>query len=55
MVAVRSAHLNPKEQFELESWVASLKQDNSISTRLIEVYRHCQTILAGHEQAELLL
>src|SRR5690606_14609484 len=25
------------------------------STRLIEVYRHCQTILAGHEQAELLL
>ncbi|MDS1840233.1 GTP diphosphokinase [Vibrio vulnificus] len=55
MVAVRSAHLNQNEQFELESWVASLKQDAGVSKRLIEVYRHCQTILQGHEQAELLL
>ncbi|EJB5271088.1 GTP diphosphokinase [Vibrio vulnificus] len=55
MVAVRSAHLNQNEQFELESWVASLKQDAGVSKRLIEVYRHCQTILKGHEHAELLL
>ncbi|ELP5730567.1 GTP diphosphokinase [Vibrio vulnificus] len=55
MVAVRSAHLNQNEQFELESWVASLKQDAGASKRLIEVYRHCQTILQGHEHAELLL
>ncbi|EPR7136713.1 GTP diphosphokinase [Vibrio vulnificus] len=55
MVAVRSAHLNQNEQFELESWVASLKQDAGVSKRLIEVYRHCQTILQGHEYAELLL
>ncbi|EGR0108019.1 TPA: GTP diphosphokinase [Vibrio vulnificus] len=55
MVAVRSAHLNQNEQFELESWVANLKQDAGVSKRLIEVYRHCQTILQGHEHAELLL
>ncbi|RZR28955.1 GTP diphosphokinase [Vibrio vulnificus] len=55
MVAVRSAHLNQNEQFELESWVASLKQDAGVSKCLIEVYRHCQTILQGHEHAELLL
>ncbi|EHZ7122879.1 GTP diphosphokinase [Vibrio vulnificus] len=55
MVAVRSAHLNQNEQFELESWVASLKQDAGVSKRLIEVYSHCQTILQGHEHAELLL
>lgn len=55
MVAVRSAHLNQNEQFELESWVASLKQDAGVAKRLIEVYRHCQTILQGHEHAELLL
>ncbi|MER0363709.1 GTP diphosphokinase [Vibrio vulnificus] len=55
MVAVRSAHLNQNEQFELESWVASLKQDAGVSKRLIEVYRHCQTILQGHEHAELLV
>ncbi|EIT7025755.1 GTP diphosphokinase [Vibrio vulnificus] len=55
MVAVRSAHLNQNEQFELESWVASLKQDAGVSKRLIEVYRHCQAILQGHEHAELLL
>lgn len=55
MVAVRSAHLNQNEQFELENWVASLGQEKSTASRLIEVYRDCQTILAGHEQAELLL
>lgn len=55
MVAVRSAHLNQNEQFELESWVKSLKQEVGISTRLLEVYRHCEVILQGHAQAELLL
>lgn len=27
MVAVRSAHLNPDQQFELETWIASLTQE----------------------------
>ena len=27
MVAVRSAHLNQDEQFELENWVASLTRE----------------------------
>ena len=29
MVAVRSAHLNQDEQFELENWVASLGQEKT--------------------------
>lgn len=55
MVAVRSAHLNQDEQFELENWVASLGQEKNTAKRLTEVYRDCQSILANHEQAELLL
>ncbi|MCV5976196.1 hypothetical protein OFO29_27985, partial [Escherichia coli] len=55
MVAVRSAHLNQDEQFELENWVASLGQEKNTASRLIEVYRDCQTVLADNEQAELLL
>ena len=37
MVAVRSAHLNQDEQFELDNWIASLEQDNKVSKRLKEV------------------
>ncbi|MCW8333664.1 GTP diphosphokinase [Vibrio sp. SCSIO 43135] len=55
MVAVRSAHLNPNEQFNLDNWVASLGQDKNTSKRLKEVYRHCETIVSDNEQAELLL
>ncbi|PML13229.1 GTP diphosphokinase, partial [Vibrio sp. 10N.261.52.A1] len=55
MVAVRSAHLNPSEQFELESWIASLKQDAKTSNKLNKVYRHCEELLKDHEQASLLL
>ncbi len=55
MVAVRSAHLNPSEQFELESWIASLNQDAKTSNKLIKVYRHCEELLKDHEQASLLL
>ena len=55
MVAVRSAHLNQDEQFELDKWIASLEQEPKVAKRLKEVYRHCETILKDHEQAELLL
>ncbi|ARP37287.1 GTP diphosphokinase [Vibrio syngnathi] len=55
MVAVRSAHLNPSEQFELESWIASLNQDVKTSNKLTKVYRHCEELLKDHEQASLLL
>ncbi|WP_019278026.1 GTP diphosphokinase [Vibrio coralliilyticus] len=55
MVAVRSAHLNQDEQFELDNWIASLEQDNKVSKRLKEVYRHCETILQDNEQGPLLL
>lgn len=50
MVAVRSAHLNQDEQFELDNWIASLEQDNKVSKRLKEVYRHCETILQDNDQ-----
>ncbi|MGV2987275.1 GTP diphosphokinase [Vibrio sp. E150_011] len=55
MVAVRSAHLNPDEQFTLDSWIASLKQDKRVSTRLKEVYTQCETLVEGNEQGSLLL
>lgn len=55
MVAVRSAHLNQDEQFELDNWIASLDQDNKVSKRLKEVYRHCETILQDNDQGPLLL
>ncbi|GLT18174.1 GTP pyrophosphokinase [Vibrio zhanjiangensis] len=55
MVAVRSAHLNQDEEFDLDIWVASLKQDTKVAKRLKEVYLHCETILADNEQKALLL
>ncbi|KHT43921.1 GTP diphosphokinase [Vibrio sinaloensis] len=55
MVAVRSAHLNQDEQFELDKWIASLNQDAKIAKRLKEVYRQCETILQDHKQGPLLL
>jgi len=55
MVAVRSAHLNQDEQFELDNWIASLEQDNKVSKSLKEVYRHCETILQDNDQGPLLL
>ena len=38
MVAVRSAHLNQDEQFELDKWISSLGQDPKVAKRLKEVY-----------------
>lgn len=55
MVAVRSAHLNPDEQFELEKWIASLQQEAKTAARLTEVYRQCEQLLEGHSQGSLLL
>ncbi|GMQ47684.1 GTP diphosphokinase [Vibrio sp. 10N] len=55
MVAVRSAHLNPEEQFNLDNWIASLKQDKNTSKRLKDVYRQCEEIVADSDQGALLL
>ncbi|MGI2818819.1 GTP diphosphokinase [Vibrio fluvialis] len=55
MVAVRSAHLNPDEQFELEKWISSLQQEQKTSARLTEVYRQCEHLLEGNAQGPLLL
>lgn len=55
MVAVRSAHLNPDEQFELEKWISSLHQEPKTSAKLTEVYRQCEHLLEGNPQGPLLL
>ena len=55
MVAVRSAHLNPEKQFELDTWVASLGLEPTITQRLTEVYRQCEVLLEGNAQGGLLL
>jgi GTP pyrophosphokinase len=55
MVAVRSAHLNPDQQFQLEQWISSLKQDSAISARLTEVYKAVEKIAATSEQGERVL
>ncbi|EEX93269.1 GTP pyrophosphokinase [Vibrio orientalis CIP 102891 = ATCC 33934] len=55
MVAVRSAHLNQDEQFELDKWIASLEQEPKVAKRLKEVYLRGEAILAGNEQGPLLL
>ena len=46
MVAVRSAHLNPSEQFELDKLDCSFK--SRMPKRRIncfKVYRHCEELL----------
>lgn len=55
MVAVRSAHLNPDEKFDLDKWIASLEQDKGTSKRLKEVYQQCVQVLGDSEQSNLLL
>ncbi len=55
MVAVRSAHLNQDEQFDLDKWVASLRQDQKTALRLKQVYHQCESYLQGNENAQLLL
>ncbi|EGA68012.1 GTP pyrophosphokinase [Vibrio sinaloensis DSM 21326] len=55
MVAVRSAHLNQDEQFELDKWIASLGQDANVAKRLKEVYHQCESTLQGNEDGPLLL
>jgi GTP pyrophosphokinase len=55
MVAVRSAHLNKDDKFELERWIKSLNQDSKTSHKLQNVYQECESLLSGYEQAQLLL
>ncbi|MDC5811020.1 GTP diphosphokinase [Vibrio europaeus] len=55
MVAVRSAHLNQDEQFELDKWISSLGQDPKVAKRLKEVYLQGEAILQDNDQGQLLL
>ncbi|SJL85230.1 GTP diphosphokinase [Vibrio palustris] len=55
MVAVRSAHLNPEQQFELDSWVTSLGLETKVAARLTEVYHQCEVLLEGNAQGGILL
>ncbi|MDA9556335.1 GTP diphosphokinase [Vibrio sp.] len=55
MVAVRSAHLNTTEQFDLNQWVDSLVLSPKNAKRVREVYRHCEKVLQGNTDAEVLL
>ncbi|WED22252.1 GTP diphosphokinase [Vibrio sp. JC009] len=55
MVAVRGAHLKKDEEFELEEWISSLKQEKKTGNKLIKVYRQCEELLEGKEDAQLLL
>jgi GTP pyrophosphokinase len=55
MVAVRGAHLRTDEQFVLEDWIASLRQEPAISKKLTSVYQHIQTITEGTPDGNLLL
>ncbi|KEY91480.1 GTP pyrophosphokinase [Candidatus Photodesmus blepharus] len=55
MVAIRSAHLNFNQQFHLDRWISSLEQDKDTAESLKEVYRHCEMLLFGHKDSELLL
>ncbi len=55
MVAVRSAHLHPEEQFDLDTWVAALSLEKNAAKRLKEVYRDCVSVVSEHPDAELLL
>ncbi|MCG9574820.1 GTP diphosphokinase [Vibrio tubiashii] len=55
MVAVRSAHLNQDEQFELDKWISSLGQDPKVAKRLKEVYLQGEAILQDNDHGQLLL
>lgn len=55
MVAVRSAHLNKNEEFELSIWIESLAQDGKTSNKLTQVYQQCETQLANHPDKDVLL
>ncbi len=55
MVAVRSAHLNPDEQFELEKWISSLRLESKTAAKLTEVYHQCEDLLVGNPNGPLLL
>ncbi|GAM67340.1 GTP pyrophosphokinase [Vibrio sp. JCM 19236] len=55
MVAIRSAHINKDEEFNLERWVDSLHQGQKTENKLKKLYGECQEMLVGHERKELLL
>lgn len=55
MVAVRSAHLNPDQQFLLEQWVTGLNQDKATAKRLTQVYESIEKHAANSQLKELVL
>lgn len=55
MVAVRGAHLNINEAFDLDSWIESLKQSTKITRDLYETYELCRALTDGDRDKSLLL
>ncbi|SJN53107.1 GTP diphosphokinase [Vibrio ruber] len=55
MVAVRSAHLNPDEQFEPDKWITTIVRDPKTADRLKLVYRQMENLVVDHPAGPLLL
>ncbi|UJF19026.1 GTP diphosphokinase [Vibrio sp. SS-MA-C1-2] len=55
MVAVRSAHLQESETFELSSWIETLQQDKKVANALVKTYKQCLTLVDDDQQGALLL
>ncbi len=55
MVAVRSAHLNQDELFELDKWIDSLKQESKTAKKLKDVYLQMEAIVVKNPDGPLLL
>ncbi|CAM3509523.1 GTP pyrophosphokinase [Vibrio aerogenes CECT 7868] len=55
MVAVRSAHLNTDEKFELDRWVEGLVQEPAIADRLKQTYQQIENLVADESEGPLLL
>ncbi|SHO57118.1 GTP diphosphokinase [Vibrio quintilis] len=55
MVAVRSAHLNVDEQFELDRWIEGLVQDPAVAGRLKQTYQHIESLVVDESEGPLLL
>ncbi|MFT1734121.1 HD domain-containing protein, partial [Vibrio cholerae] len=47
--------LNPDQQIELETWIASLTQEGKTAAKLTAVYPDCEQLLAGNPQGPQLL
>ncbi|MDC0610655.1 GTP diphosphokinase [Vibrio sp.] len=55
MVAVRSAHLNQDELFELDKWISSLRQEQKVAQKLKDVYQQMEAIVVNNPDGPLFL